>query len=75
MLVPEQNPRRLRGAELLESRRKALTVHARKEQGTPALCGDPGYGESTTKRSAVTCKVCLEVIEARLLERRTSRAR
>jgi hypothetical protein len=68
--MPEQHPRHLRGAELVEARRAPLTIHARKEPGMPALCGDPGYGESTTKRSKVTCKLCLEVIEKRLAERK-----
>ena len=68
--MPEQHPRRLRGAELIDVRRTPLTVHARKAPGTPALCGDPGYGESTTKRSNVTCELCLKVIEQRLAERK-----
>jgi hypothetical protein len=48
-------------------------VHARKKPGTAALCGDPGFGDSTTRRSEVTCKLCIEVIEQRLAERRKPR--
>jgi hypothetical protein len=73
--MPEQNPRHLRGAEALEAMRNQLTVHARKRPGTPARCGDPGFGESTTRRSEVTCKLCIAAIEQRLAERRKPRAR
>jgi hypothetical protein len=62
--MPEQHPRRLRGAELVERR---LTVHARKNAGAISLCGqEPGWGDWSNRRSKVTCKVCLEVIAQRL---------
>jgi hypothetical protein len=65
--VPEQRPRRLRGAELVEHR---LTVHARKTAGAISLCGqDPGWGEWSNRRSKVTCKVCLDIIAQRLADR------
>ena len=42
-------------------------VNARKHPGAISLCGeDPGWGDSTTFRSKVTCKVCLAEIERRL---------
>src|SRR5204862_5336185 len=63
--MPEQHPKRLRGAELVE-RRLQLSVHARRRPGEAALCGDPGFGKSTTKRSEVTCKLCVAEIERRL---------
>ena len=66
--MPEQRPKRLRGAELVE-RRLQLTVHARRRAGEAALCGDPGFGESTTQRSQVTCRLCLAEIERRLAAR------
>ncbi len=66
--MPEQHPRRLRGAELVEQR---LTVHARKHPGAISLCGkDAGSGASTTRRSQVTCGRCLAEIERRLKERK-----
>jgi len=66
--MPEQHPRRLRGAELVERR---LTVHARKHPGAISLCGqDAGAGQSTTRRSQVTCGRCLAEIDRRLAERR-----
>jgi hypothetical protein len=66
--MPEQHPRRLRGAELVAQR---LVVHARKHPGAIALCGkDAGSGESTNRRSKVTCGRCLAEIDRRLRERR-----
>jgi hypothetical protein len=66
--MPEQHPRRLRGGELVERR---LTVHARKHPGAIALCGQDGSaGQSTTRRSLVTCGRCLAEIDRRLTERR-----
>jgi hypothetical protein len=62
--VPEQHPRRLRGGELVERR---LTVHARQHPDAVSLCGQgPGSGESTTRRSQVTCGRCLAEIQRRL---------
>jgi len=62
--MPEQHPRRLRGAELVARR---LIVHARKHPGAISLCGqDAGAGGSTTRRSLVTCGRCLAEIERRL---------
>ena len=66
--MPEQHPRRLRGGELVEQR---LAVHARKHPGAISLCGkDAGSGESTTRRSLVTCGRCLAEIERRLQDRK-----
>jgi hypothetical protein len=66
--MPEQHPRRLRGAELVAHR---LAVHARKHPGAISLCGkDAGSGESTTRRSLVTCGRCLAEIERRLKDRK-----
>ena len=66
--MPEQHPRRLRGGELVERR---LTVHARKHPGAISLCGQQGgSGQSTTRRSLVTCGRCLAEIDRRLAERR-----
>ena len=66
--MPEQHPRRLRGAELVVQR---LTVHARKHPGAISLCGkDAGSGESTTRRSQVTCGRCLAEIDRRLKARK-----
>jgi len=66
--MPTQHPRRLRGAELVEQR---LTVHARKHPGAISLCGkDAGSGESTTRRSQVTCGRCLAEIDRRLKARK-----
>ena len=68
--MPEQHPRRLRGGELVERR---LTVHARKHPGAISLCGQAaGAGQSTTRRSQVTCGRCLAEIDRRLAERRKS---
>jgi hypothetical protein len=66
--MPEQHPRRLRGGDLVERR---LTVHARRHPGAISLCGQaPGAGQSTTRRSLVTCGRCLTEIDRRLAERR-----
>ena len=66
--MPEQHPKRLRGAELVERR---LTVHARQHPGAVSLCGQAaGAGQSTTRRSQVTCGRCLAEIERRLAARR-----
>jgi len=69
--MPEQHPRRLRGGELVERR---LTVHARKNPGAISLCGqDAGAGQSTTRRSQVTCGRCLAEIDRRLAQRKKPR--
>jgi hypothetical protein len=69
--MPEQHPRRLRGAELVAQR---LTVHARKHPGAISLCGkDAGAGTSTTRRSEVTCGRCLAEIDRRLAARRNKK--
>ena len=66
--MPEQHPRRLRGAELVERR---LLVHARKHPGAISLCGqEAGAGGSTTRRSLVTCGRCLAEIQRRLAQRK-----
>jgi len=66
--MPEQHPRRLRAGELVERR---LIVHARKHPDAISLCGQvPGAGQSTTRRSLVTCGRCLAEIDRRLSERR-----
>lgn len=65
--MPEQHPRRLRGGDLVERR---LTVHAREHPGAIALCGQgAGAGQSTTRRSEVTCGRCLAEIQRRLTAR------
>jgi hypothetical protein len=69
--MPEQHPRRLRGAELVEQRLQRSIVHARKHPGAISLCGkDAGSGQSTTRRSLVTCGRCLAEIDRRLKERK-----
>ena len=66
--MPEQHPRRLRGGELVERR---LAIHARKHPGAISLCGqEEGAGQSTTRRSQVTCGRCLAEIDRRLAARK-----
>jgi hypothetical protein len=66
--MPEQHPRRLRGGELVERR---LSVHARRHPNAISLCGqDAGAGQSTTRRSQVTCGRCLAEIDRRLAARK-----
>jgi hypothetical protein len=49
-------------------------VHARKHPSAISLCGqDAGAGQSTTRRSLVTCSRCLAEIDRRLAERRKRR--
>ena len=43
------------------------TVHARKDQASPAVCGAVGFMASTTHRSEVTCEACMAEIERRLM--------
>jgi hypothetical protein len=64
-MPPEQHPGHDR------TYKGKLTVHARKHPGAISLCGqDAGWGDSTTARSRVTCKLCLAEIERRLKESR-----
>ena len=53
-MPPEQHPGHDR------TYKGKLTVHARKHPGAISLCGqDAGWGDSTTARSKVTCKLCV----------------
>jgi hypothetical protein len=71
--VPEQHPRKLRGAELLEARQR---IHARKTADSVALCGAPaGLGQWATKRHAITCPGCAIVADQRIAAREKRRGR